>query len=102
MEPIPDGIMLGFIANPDGGEMPVAMHGSPADLIRVCRLLGLEPNQTQIEQIKSGDFDRDESGPLAFSDGSGSFVTLQPVSRASDFLANAMRTAHEHGLPFPF
>ena len=63
---IPDGIMMGFVIDPMNQERPVAVTGSPVELVQLVKILGQ---------------------PLAVSDERGSFVTLQPVANARDMLA---------------
>lgn len=100
---IPDGIMMGFVVLPNGdGEQNVCIHGSPMDLMKITTLLGLEMNPAHKAAIMDDTFNRDTHGPLSFTDERGSFITVQPVDRASDFLANAAKVAYDHGLPFPF
>lgn len=100
---IPDGIMLGYVVDPTSGKSrDVVMHGTPMDLMKITTLLGLEMKQDQREAIINDSFDHREDGPLVFSDKHGSYITLQPVHRASDFLASAAQQAYENGLPFPF
>lgn len=100
---IPDGIMMGYVVASDTGESrDVVMHGTPMDLMRITTLLGLEMKPEHREAIMNDNFDHRVNGPLVFSDKSGSYVTIQPVSRASDFLANAAEQAYRNGMPFPF
>jgi hypothetical protein len=82
---IPDGIMMGFVVDPmNSKERNVAVTGSPVELIQLVKLLGLSPNEQDLDDLIEG---RQRSQPLAFSDERGSFVTLQPVACARDMLA---------------
>lgn len=84
---VPNGIMLGFVVDPDNGkERSVALHGSPSELMKVVALLGLEMHPEQKRALLN-DERVPGSGPLSFSDSNGSYVTLQPVSDASKLLA---------------
>jgi len=82
---IPDGIMMGFVVNPlTFEEHTLAVTGSPVELVQMVKILGLRPNDDQLDQLIEGN--RDNRQPLAFSDENGSFVTLQPVASAREFL----------------
>jgi hypothetical protein len=50
----------------------------------MVKILGLRPNDEQLDQLIEGN--RDNRQPLAFTDENGSFVTLQPVASAREFL----------------
>ena len=81
---IPDGIMMGFVIDPmTRKEHPVAVTGSPIELVQVVKILGLSPNMGQLDDLIEGP---DRTQPLAFTDDRGSFVTMQPVHAARDFL----------------
>jgi hypothetical protein len=81
---IPDGIMMGFVIDPmTSKEHPLAVTGSPIELVQVVKILGLRPNEDQLDELIEG---QNRNQPLAFSDDRGSFVTMQPVHAARDFL----------------
>lgn len=100
---VPDGILQGVVACPKGGhDHDICMVGSPLDLMKVVAILGLEPCEENVRQhvereAKPGD-------PFIFK-GEGSYLTMRPVERASDFiggwLADQMRNGEELP-PFPF
>ena len=82
---IPDGIMMGFVIDPmNSQERAVAVTGSPVELVQLVKILGLSPNESDLDDLIGG---RAAGQPLAFSDERGSFVTLQPVANARDMLA---------------
>lgn len=87
MNTVPNGVMIGFLLLPCGNERKVAMHGSLEELVAVAQLLKLFPDPQQVHQMEAGE----ELDLLFFSDGYGSYVTLQPVSTASAFLTKATR-----------
>lgn len=80
----PDAVMIGFIQLPCGKEGNVSMYGTVKDLMIVLTaVLGLEVDKQQVDQLEHGG----TVDKLFFSDGNGSFVTMQPANSASAFLA---------------
>ncbi|MFM8798700.1 MAG: hypothetical protein ACKODT_07065 [Fluviibacter sp.] len=77
--------MIGFIRLPCGEERKISMHGTINELFHAARLLNLFPDMEQILQMERGE----SVDLLFFSDGFGSYVTLQAVSEAREFIAVA-------------
>lgn len=77
--------MIGFVQLPCGAERTVSMYGTVQNLIIVAAILGLEVDPLQVQNLERGE----TVEKLFYSDGRGSFVTMQPVNSASSFLAGS-------------
>lgn len=94
-----DGILQGIVVNPDtGDETSVRFTGPPIDLMKVAAFLQLEPQSSQLDAMLN---DEEIDGPVVLTDQKGSYVTLQPVQRASDLLNTIVAEAQKRGLPPP-
>jgi hypothetical protein len=95
-----DGILSGTVVTPDSTEaVDIRFVGSPLDLMKVAMFLGLEPVQSQIDDLLE---DRDP-GQIILTDNRGGMATLCPTERASDLIQSIAAFAQENGFePPPF
>lgn len=87
-KPAPEyGVLTGFIQLDGGVERKISMHGHVEELLEVTVRIGLQPDWKQVQDLGDGI----EVDLLFFSDGAGSYVTMQPVTEAAEFLKKTTR-----------
>ena len=79
-----DALLSATLINDEGRTQDVTTVGSIFEVMNVCQAFGLEP-----------DPEIGEGGVIFVHSSTGSFGTMRPVDRASDYLASFM--AHMQG-----